>query len=77
MDNQYGNKDIKWHPQEIIDIGNGLKMGIASDDGHYIVLSPSPEGSWKPATCIPLRVAKRLGELANAQIALALFANVP
>ncbi len=77
MNNQYEKNDIRWQPQEIIDIGNGLKMGIASDDGHYIVLSPSPEGLWKPSTCIPLRVAKRLGELANAQIALALFANAP
>ena len=71
MNNQYGAKEIKWQPQEIIDIGNGLKMGIASDDGYYIVLSPSPEGSWKPSSCIPPRVAKRLGELANFQIALA------
>ena len=71
MDNQNENKHIRWQPQEIIDIGNGLRMGIASDDGHYIVLSPSPEGAWKPSTCIPPRVAKRLGELADFQIALA------
>jgi hypothetical protein len=77
MDNQYENKRVRWQPQEIIDIGNGLIMGIASDDGHYIVLSPDPGGTWKPASCIPLRVAKRLGELANAQIASALFANAP
>ena len=77
MNNQYEQNDIRWQPQEIIDIGNGLKMGIASDDGHYIVLSPAPGGTWKPASCIPLRVAKRLGELANAQIAVALFANAP
>jgi hypothetical protein len=71
MDKMNGTKEISWLPKEIIDIGNGLKMGIASDDGHYIVLSPSPEGNWKPSSCIPPRVAKRLGELADFQIALA------
>jgi hypothetical protein len=71
MYNMDNGKEIKWQPSEIVDIGNGLKMGIASDDGHYIVLSPSPEGTWKPSSCIPPRVAKRLGELAEFQIALA------
>lgn len=71
MDNTDGGKEIKWQPKEIIDIGNGLKMGITSDDGYYIVLSPGGEGSWKPSNCIPPRVAKRLGELAAFQLALA------
>jgi hypothetical protein len=71
MYNMGSEKDINWQPSEIIDIGNGLKMGIASDDGYYIVLSPSPDGTWKPSSCIPARVAKRLGELADFQIALA------
>jgi hypothetical protein len=64
-------KETNWQPSEIISIGNGLKMGIASEDGYYIVLSQGPEGTWKPASCIPARVAKRLGELAEFQIALA------
>jgi hypothetical protein len=71
MNNTDGTKEMGWQPKEIIDIGNGLKMGIASDDGYYIVLSPSPQGTWKPSSCIPPRVAKRLGELADFQIALA------
>jgi hypothetical protein len=71
MDNADGNKEIKWEPKEIIDIGNGLRMGIASDDGYYIVLSPCPAGAWKPSNWIPPRVAKRLGELAYFQLALA------
>jgi hypothetical protein len=71
MYNIDSGKEVEWQPSEIIDIGNGLRMGIASDDGHYIVLSPSPEGTWKPSSCIPPRVAKRLGELADFQIALA------
>jgi hypothetical protein len=71
MDNTDCGKEMKWQPKEIIDIGNGLRMGITSDDGYYIVLSPSPQGSWKPASWIPPRVAKRLGELASFQLALA------
>ena len=71
MDNTNGEKEINWQPKEIIDIGNGLRMGITSDDGYYIVLSPSREGSWKPSNCIPPRVAKRLGELASFQFAVA------
>jgi hypothetical protein len=71
MNNTDGTKEMGWQPKEIIDIGNGLKMGIASDDGYYIVLLPSPQGTWKPSNCIPPRVAKRLGELADFQIALA------
>ena len=71
MDNTDGEKEMKWQPKEIIDIGNGCKMGITSDDGYYIVLSPSHEGSWKPSNWIPPMVAKRLGELASFQIAIA------
>jgi hypothetical protein len=71
MDNTDVKTEMKWEPKEIIDIGNGLRMGITSDDGYYIVLSASPQGSWKPSNWIPPRVAKRLGELAGFQIALA------
>ena len=77
MDNGNGHKDIQWQPQEIIEIGDGLKMGIAIDGGYFVVLSMNGGGTWKPANCIPLRVAKRLGELATSQIATALFANAP
>ncbi|MCJ7516207.1 MAG: hypothetical protein MUO89_09660 [Dehalococcoidia bacterium] len=71
MDNTDGKNEMKWEPKEIIDVGNGLRMGITSDDGYYIVLSPCREGSWKPANYIPPRMAKRLGELASFQLALA------
>jgi hypothetical protein len=71
MDNTDGKNEMKWEPKEIIDVGNGLRMGITSDDGYYIVLSPCREGAWKPSNYIPPRVAKRLGELASFQFALA------
>jgi len=63
-------KEVNWQPKEIVDLGDGSRMGITSDDGYYIVLSPGYEGSWKPSNWIPPMVAKRLGELAAIQIAM-------
>jgi hypothetical protein len=63
-------RPVVWQPKEIVDLGNGCRMGITCDDGYYLVLSPSYTGSWKPANWIPPVVAKRLGELAAIQIAL-------
>ena len=60
-----------WQPKEIIDLGDGCKIGITSDDGYYVVLLPGYNGSWKPTNWIPARAAKRLGELASIQIAIA------
>jgi hypothetical protein len=65
MNNIVCEKPVVWQPKEVIDVGNGCRMGITSDDGHYLVLSPSYTGSW-----IPPVVAKRLGELAAIQIAI-------
>jgi len=59
---------VVWQPKEIIDLGDGHKIGISSDDGYYVVLLPGYNGSWKPTNWIPARAAKRLGELATIQI---------
>lgn len=59
-----------WQPKEIIDLGDGRKIGITSDDGYYVILKPGNNGSWKPTNWIPARAAKRLGELASVQIAI-------
>jgi hypothetical protein len=61
---------VVWQPKEIVDLGNGCRMGITCDDGYYLVLSPSYTGSWKPSSWIPPVVAKRLGELAAIQISI-------
>jgi hypothetical protein len=63
-------RPVVWQPKEVVDLGNGCRMGITSDDGYYLVLSPSYTGSWKPSNWIPPVVAKRLGELAAIQIAI-------
>jgi len=70
MENILGERPLIWQPKEVVDIGNGCRMGITSDDGYYMVLSPSYTGSWKPSSWIPPVVAKRLGELAGMQIAI-------
>ena len=70
MSSIVGEKLVVWQPKEVVDLGNGCRMGITSDDGYYLVLSPSYTGSWKPSNWIPPVVAKRLGELAAIQIAI-------
>jgi hypothetical protein len=63
-------KPVTWQPKEIIDLGDGCKIGITTNDGYYTVLLPGYNGSWKPTNWIPARAAKRLGELATIQIAV-------
>jgi len=70
MENILCERPLVWQPKELVDIGNGCRMGITCDDGYYMVLSPSYTGSWKPSSWIPPVVAKRLGELAALQIAV-------
>jgi hypothetical protein len=69
MDGIICEERLVWQPKEIVDLGNGCRMGITSDDGYYMVLSASYTGSWKPSNWIPPVVAKRLGELAAMQVA--------
>lgn len=70
MDGIIGEDRVVWQPKVVVDLGNGCKMGITSDDGYYMVLSTSYTGSWKPSSWIPPVVAKRLGELAAMQVAI-------
>ncbi len=70
MENIFFERPVVYQPKEVVDIGDGCRMGITSDDGFYMVLSPSYTGSWKPSRWIPPEVAKRLGELAAVEIAI-------
>jgi len=70
MDSIVCERPVVWQPKEVIDLGNGCRMGITSDDGYYMVLSTSCTGCWKPSSWIPPVVAKRLGELASIQYAI-------
>jgi hypothetical protein len=55
---------VMWQPEEIVDIGQGCRVGITTDDGCYMVLLPNQNGFWKPTNWIPKEAARRLGELA-------------
>ena len=55
-------------PKEIIDLGDGCKVGITAHDGCYTVFLLGHNGSWEPTNWLPARAAKRLGELATTQI---------
>ena len=59
-----------WQPTEIIDLGDGCKIGITTQNGCYTVFLLDDNGSWEPTNWIPARAAKRLGELAAIQIAV-------
>ena len=59
-----------WQPKEIIDLGDGCKIGITAQDGFYTLFLLDCNGSWEPTNWIPARAAKRLGELAAIQIAV-------
>ena len=52
-------------PQWKVDVGQGCEVGVAIDDGCYLVLLPSEVGQWRPTTYIPRAVALFLGQLAS------------
>lgn len=53
-----------WEPQWLVDVDAEIVMGIALDDGCYVVLNQLPCGNWKPSTHIPVEAAKMIGRLA-------------
>ncbi len=70
IESEKSEHQVNWQPKEIIDLGDGCKIGITTHDGYYTILLPGYNGSWKPTNWIPARAAKRLGELATIQIAV-------
>jgi hypothetical protein len=61
-------KETKWQPKEIIDLGDGCQIGIKANGGCYTIFLLNYNGSWEPTNWIPAGAAKRLGELAATQI---------
>ena len=51
-----------WQPRWTVKIERGSTLGIAIDDGCFIVLYPH-EGGWRPGKHIPKAVAARMAEL--------------
>jgi hypothetical protein len=55
----------EWLPNWKVDVGNGDTVGIAVDDGCFVVLYRQGT-SWRPGKHIPKTVAQRMAELAVA-----------
>lgn len=53
-----------WKPGWTVDVGHGCSVGVAKDDGCYVVLYPDGDG-WRPGVHIPPAAAKLIGELAS------------
>ena len=69
--NSVGRQHTKWQPKEIIDLGNGCRIGVADNDGCFAIFVLDRDGSWKPTNWLPAKAAKWLGELASSQLMLA------
>lgn len=54
-----------WRPRWLVEMGDGDQLGVAVDDGCFVVLYPHA-GEWRPGTHIPKRVAARIAELVAA-----------
>lgn len=54
-----------WKPQWLVDEADEIQLGIARDDGCYVVLAQQNSGAWRPMTHIPIETAKMIGRLAG------------
>ena len=63
--NSFIRPDVCWKPEWLVDVGHDCQVGIAIDDGCYIVLCPNDVGQWLPTKHIPIAAAKFLGGLAS------------
>jgi len=57
------SRTAQWHPRWMVDGEKGVVLGIAIDDGCFVVLYPHGKDAWRPGTHIPRMVAKRIAEL--------------
>lgn len=54
-----------YDPEWKVDVGSDCELGIAIDDGCFLVLYPNETGQWLPGKHIPPEVAKKLGSLVD------------
>jgi hypothetical protein len=47
----------EWRPRWVVEVGHNCRVGIAIDDGCFVVLYPKPGYNWKPGTHVPRQVA--------------------
>jgi len=54
-------------PRWLVDIGHGDQLGLATDDGCFVVLYPKGD-SWRTGKWIPKQVAEKISELLQAGV---------
>lgn len=54
-----------WQPRWKVDLGDGDTIGIAIDDGCFVVLYPHGD-AWRPGTHIPKEAADQIAKLAKS-----------
>jgi hypothetical protein len=65
MDDEPVRREADWKPKWTVDIDGTDTLGIAIDDGCFVVLYRHGN-SWRPGTHIPKEVANRIAELVEA-----------
>ena len=51
------DRQVIWRPKWEVNLNDDSKLGIAIDDGCFVVLYPTDDGGWQPGTHIPKSVA--------------------
>lgn len=59
---------VKWQPRWEVNLSHDSKLGIAIDDGCFVVLYPTEDGGWQPGTHMPKSVAERIVRLTQEGI---------
>lgn len=57
-------RNSNWEPKWKVDVGDGGELGLAIDDGCFVVLYPHADG-WRPGTHIPKEAASKIANLIN------------
>lgn len=58
--------EIHWMPKWIVEVAPNMKVGVATDDGCYVVLVRAEGGWWSPTKWIPKEAAIFIGDLARS-----------
>jgi hypothetical protein len=61
-DAQPKTRHAVWKPRWTVEIGDGDTLGLAIDDGCFVVLYPHGN-AWRPGTHVPKEVAHRIAAL--------------
>jgi hypothetical protein len=65
LDNPEG---VNWRPRWLVEVGHGCHLGLATEDGCFVVLYPGKNGTWRPGKRVPRPVAERMAQLAGSGV---------